>query len=456
MGTLTASVAVQVEQVSFREKFAYGLGDLANNVVFTAVSTFMVFFYTDVAGITAGVVATIMLVSRLLDILTPAMGVVVDRTKTKYGKCRPWLLWMAVPFGIATVLLFTVPNVGPTGKIIYAFVTYNLAFTVIFTIINTPYGTLTALITQDQYQRSMLNLFRMILAVVGMLLINAITLPMVKAFGSGPRGWQKTFMCLGALATVLFFVTFAGTKERVQASGNHGKGEHVPLGVGLRALFGNKYWVMLALLSIVAFIHIPGLLGATIYYAQVSLGNAGLIGLLMGALMAPTLIGMFALPPLIKRFGKRNTAIIGTVVTIVGQLLMLVLPQNLGIVVASLVLKGLGGATLMGTFYAMVTDTIEYGEWKSGVRTEGLVYGAANFGTKLGTGLGAAIVGWVLGLGGYVGGAATQSPSAQYAIRSLFLYIPIGLLVLQLILLWAYKLDQEYPAIMAELQKRKA
>lgn len=455
MSTQTAPVSVQAEQINFGEKFAYGLGDLANNVVFTAVSTFMVFFYTDVAGIAAGVVATIMLVSRLLDVLTPVMGVVVDRTKSKHGKCRPWLLWMAIPFGISTVLLFTVPNLGPTGKIIYAFVTYNLAFTVVFTIINTPYGTLTALITRDQYQRSILNLFRMILAVIGMLLISAITLPMVKAFGSGPQAWQKTFMCFGAIATVLFLVTFAGTKERVQP-GNHGDAQHVPLGIGLKALFGNKYWVLLATLSIVAFIHIPGLLGATIYYAQVTLGNASYIGLLMGALMAPTLLGMFVLPPLIKRFGKRNTAIIGTVVTIVGQLMMLVAPVSLAVVVVSLALKGLGGATLMGTFYAMVTDTIEYGEWKSGVRTEGLVYGAANFGTKLGTGLGAALVGWVLGLGGYIGGAVVQTTSAQFAVKSLFLYVPLVLLVLQLILLWAYKLDQEYPTIIAELQQRKA
>ena len=452
--TLTAPASVQVERIGFGEKFSYGLGDLANNVVFTAVSTFMVFFYTDVAGLAAGAVATIMLVSRLLDILTPVMGVVVDRTHSKHGKCRPWLLWMAVPFGICTVLLFTVPNFGPTGKIVYAFVTYNLAFTVIYTAINTPYGTLTALISQDQYQRSLLNLYRMILAIVGMIGINAITLPLVKAFGSGPQAWQKTFMCFGAVASVLFLITFAGTKERVKPASQEIH-KAVPLKVGLAALIHNKYWVLIAVMSIFIFVHIPGLLGSTIYYARPFLGDASYVGALMAALMAATLVGMFLLAPLLKRFGKRNTALAGTVVTIVGQLLMFFAPGSLTVILVSLAIKGLGGAALMGTFYAMVADTIEYGEWKSGVRTEGLVYGAASFGTKLGTGLGAALIGWVLGLGGYVGGTVTQSHATEQAIKSLFLYIPLALLFVQLILLWLYKLDKEYPAIMVELQRRR-
>jgi GPH family glycoside/pentoside/hexuronide:cation symporter len=454
--TLTTAAPVQLEKIGFGEKFSYGLGDLANNIVFTAVSTFIIFFYTDVAGLAAGTVASIMLVSRLLDILTPVMGVVVDRTHSKHGKCRPWLLWMAVPFGISTVLLFTVPNFGLTGKIIYAFVTYNLAFTVIYTAINTPYGALTALISQDQYQRSLLNLYRMILAIVGMIGINAITLPLVKAFGSGPQAWQKTFMCFGVVATVLFLITFAGTKERVKPASQQEIHKTVPLKAGLTALIHNKYWVLIAVMSIFIFVNIPGLLGSTIYYARTFLGDASYVGALMAALMGATLVGMFLLAPLLKRYGKRNTALVGTLVTIVGQLLMFYAPRSLTVILVSLAIKGFGGAALMGTFYAMVADTIEYGEWKSGVRTEGLVYGASSFGSKLGTGLGAVLIGWVLGLGGYVGGSVTQSHAAEQAIKSLFLYIPLALLVGQLILLWFYHLDKEYPAIIAELQRRRA
>src|ERR1019366_5356275 len=154
--------------------------------------------------------------------------------------------------------------------------TYNLAFTVIYTAINTPYGALTALISQDQYQRSLLNLYRMILAIVGMIGINVITLPLVRAFGSGPQAWQKTFMCFGALATVLFLIAFAGTKERVRTE-SQGP-ESVPLKIGLRALVRNKYWVLTAILSIFIFVNMPGLLGATIYFARVFLGNASLVG----------------------------------------------------------------------------------------------------------------------------------------------------------------------------------
>ncbi len=443
----------QSEKIGFGERFSYGLGDLANNVVFTGVGTFMVFFYTDVAGLAASVVGIVMLLSRFLDALTPVMGVVVDRTHSRYGKCRPWLLWMAVPFGLATVLLFTVPNLGPTGKVIYAFVTYNLAFTVIYTAINTPYGTLTALITQNQYERSMLNLTRMIMAMIGMIVINVVTLPLVSFFGSGPQAWQKTFMCFGVTAIILFLITFAGTRERVGADTREPKS--VPLNIGLLALLHNKYWVLIAVLSIFIFINMPGLLGATIYFSRVFLGNAALVGPLMAALMAATLGGMFLLAPLIKRFGKRNTALAGTAVTVIGQLLLFYDPHSFMIVLAAMAVKGLGGSALMGTFYAMVADTIEYGEWKSGVRTEGLVYGAASFGAKLGTGLGAALIGWTLGMGGYIGGVAIQPHAAVLAIKYLFLQIPLALLVAQFILLLFYKLDKEYPSIVADLQQRR-
>src|ERR1019366_2820693 len=156
----------------------------------------------------------------------------------------------------------------------------------------------------------------------------------------------------------------------------------------------------IAVMSIFIFVHIPGLLGSTIYYARTFLGDASYVGALMAALMAATLVGMFLLAPLLKRFGKRNTALAGTVVTIVGQLLMFFAPGSLTVILVSLAIKGLGGAALMGTFYAMVADTIEYGEWKSGVRTGGLVYGAASFGSKLGTGFGAGPFGWGFGFGG--------------------------------------------------------
>ena len=171
--------------VGFKEKFAFGCGDLASNIIYSAMSTFLLFYYTDVVGVSAAAVGTIMLISRLLDGVSDLiMGVIIDRTKSPYGKARPWILRMMIPYALGAALLFSVPvSWSMTAKLAYIFISYNLVFTVIFTAINLPYATLNAMITQDQYQRSVLNIFRMLLATVGTLFITTFTLPVVKFFG---------------------------------------------------------------------------------------------------------------------------------------------------------------------------------------------------------------------------------------------------------------------------------
>lgn len=192
--------------VGFIERLAFGAGDLANNVIYAAISTFLIFYYTDVIGVSAAAVGTIMLISRFLDcIVDLAMGVIVDRTKSKYGKARPWIIRMAVPFAIGGVLLFSVPTGwGVNAKLIYIFVTYNLVSTIIYTAINVPYTTLNPLMTQDQYERSVLSIFRMILSTVGSMGIAMLTLPVVKMFGNNPRAWSYTFALFGIVAAALF------------------------------------------------------------------------------------------------------------------------------------------------------------------------------------------------------------------------------------------------------------
>jgi GPH family glycoside/pentoside/hexuronide:cation symporter len=441
------------QKISFGEKFGYGLGDLASNLVFAAMGTFMTFFYTDVAGIGAGVIGTIMLISRLLDGVSDiAMGIIMDRTKSKHGKARPWILWMAVPFGICAALLFTVPSFGPTGKIIYVFITYNLMSTVIYTAINIPYGAMNSLMTQDHYQRSVINIFRMVMAMTGALAVNMITLPIVKAFGDGPKGWSLTFVVFGTIATILFIITFFTTKERVKpAVGKEQK--TVPIKQGFKALMVNKYWMIMVILGVVTFIG-QGVGGVNIFYAQYVLGDKNHIGTLTLAMIIPMLLGMFLVALLIKRIGKRNSALIGTAIVLIGQVIMMLSPANLTLILVATAIKGIGSAPLVVSLFAMIADTIEYGEWKSGVRTEGLVYSAASFGGKVGAGLGVALIGWILAMGGYVGGEATQSVAAIGSIKTLFLYIPAMVTVLQFILLWFYKLDKEYPKIVEELHQR--
>ncbi|WP_231686845.1 MFS transporter [Bacillus sp. JCM 19034] len=423
----------QGSNINFKEKFGYGLGDLASNLVFAAVSSFLLFYYTDVAGASAAIVGTIILVSRFLDGFTDiGMGALVDKTTSKHGKARPWLLWMAIPYAVSAFLLFTVPDFGPVGMLIYIAITYNIVH-IIYTAINIPYGVLNARITQDQYQRSSLNIFRMFMAVVGSIIIMNVTIPLVDFFGGGKQGWSITFALFGILAGILFLVTFFWTKERienVQQSKNT-----VSLKVGVKSLLKNKYWVLAVIFALVIYTGngLGGGLG--VYYAQYILDNPALVGPLGLAGMFPVVIGLIFVGPIIKKFGKRNSMIGGLLFGLLGTVVILIDPTNFLFVLIGSVIRGIGGVPVAASFFAMLADTIEYGEWKSGVRTEGLVYSAGSFGTKVGMGLGAAIMGWCLAASGYVGGAVEQSSSAITMIVFLFVWVPVIFTVIQLTIL---------------------
>lgn len=438
-------------RISLGEKIAYGFGDVGSNLVWATITSFMAFFYTDIVGIGAATVGTIFFVSRLLDGLTDlGMGIVIDRTTTRWGKARPWLLWIAIPYGAAAVLLFSAPDFSMTGKIIYAVITYNLMTTICYTIYNMPYGTLTSLMTQNQYDRSILNIFRMVGGVSAALIINNIAMPIVNSFGGGAHGWQMTFVLFGTLAAIIILCTFFFTKERVKPVSE----KKVPIKEGLKGIAQNKYWKMVLILGCLTFI-LMGMPGVNIYYAQYILGNPVYIGPIMTSTFLPALIGMLLMAPLVKKIGKRNTVFIGFGFFVIGSLVMILNPYNPTYIIAGTFIKQFGFAPLIGSIFAFVVDTIEYGEWKTGVRTEGLVYSAASLGQKIGTALALAMIGWVMGLGGYVGGVAEQTASALASIKFLFLYVSLIVYFLIAILMIFYKLDKEYPQIVEDLRQRK-
>lgn len=446
-------------KLSVLEYMAYGCGDYASNIIYSAMATFLLFYYTDVIGVNAAAVGSIMLVSRLLDGVSDLiMGVLIDRTKSKYGKARPWLLRMSIPYFIGSVLLFSVPiDWSEKGKLAYIFLTYNFAFTGVFTAINLPYATMNSLMTQDQYERSVLTIYRMIFATVGTLSISTLTLPVVKFFGNDARAWTYTFIVFGIVAVVFFLLTFLGCKERVGShlDESNRNSKPIPLAQGLKALTKNKYWLIMTGVLLLAYITMAINGGATVYYAKTLLNDEGLVSQLTWATSFTQIIAMLVVARFIKKYGKRNVLITGCIISIIGFLMIVVMPSNINLVIIGNIIRGIGGAGTASCMFAMVSDTIEYGEWKTGLRTEGLVNSAASFGQKVGNGLGTAIVGWVLAICGYVGGVAVQSESAIFAIKALYIYVPIILTVIEIIILFAYKLDKEYPSILEELKQRK-
>lgn len=443
------------KKIGLVERLGFGCGDLAVNFVWASMGMFIVYFYTDVAGIAAGVVGTIMIITRVCDgIADVTMGVIVDRTKSKYGKARPWILRMCVPFSIMTVIIFAVPNIGHTGKAIYAFVTYYI-LNLVFSAIVIPYGTLNSLITQDQYERSVLNIFRMFLAQVGVIIVSNLTLPLVKSFGGEQSAWVATYTIFAIVAVILFLIVFKTTKERVGvADDKKARTDKLPLKVSIKALLKNKYWAMVFAFFIVYSMGTALWQGSTIYYAQYMLNNKALTGILTMAITVPILIGFLFMPPLFKRFGKRNTVLIGSFISIIGTLIIMSDVRNIYFVIIGAVVRGIGKCPLTGALWAFLPDTIEYGEWKTGIRNEGLIYSAGSMGQKIGVGLGGALLGWILAWGGYHGGATVQSTSAIFAINCLFLYLPLVTYVLQAALLLFYKLDKIYPQIEKDLLEK--
>ncbi|HBG0337967.1 TPA: MFS transporter, partial [Clostridioides difficile] len=446
------ATTIKYEKISFFERVSYGCGDLGCNIIYSAMSAFLLFYYTNYADVSAAAVGSIMLISRILDGFSDlTMGIIVDRTKSKYGKARPWILRMAIPFAISAILLFSVPSsLGVTSKLIYIFITYNLVSTVIYTAINVPYATLNSLITQDQYERGVLSIFRMILATCGTLIINGLTLPLVEHFGNNLSAWTKTFFIFGIASIIVFFITFTGTKERVKAV-KQNKNEVIPFKIGIKSLFRNKYWIQITLCLVCIFIVFAINGGSSVYYAKFILGDEKLFAPINMVSNVSQIIAMFMVAPFIKKFGKRNVLIVGSIILISSNVMFIIAGQNYIGVISASAIKGIGSAGIAATMFAIVSDTIEYGEWKTGYRTEGLINSASSFGFKVGNGLGSAILGGVLSIGGYVGTSATQSNSAIVSIKACFIYLPIFITILQIIIMFFYKLDKEYSTILNEL-----
>lgn len=441
-------------KVSWRERLSFGAGDLATNIAWGALATYVVFFYTDVVGAAAAAVGTIVLAARLFDgVVDVAMGAVVDRTATRWGKARPWILWMAVPFAAALILVFTVPGLEPGPTLVYIAITYVL-MNIVLSAAVIPYGTLNTRMTRDFTERSRLNVTRMFGATLGALVVTVLTLPLVNALGGDQPAWVITFCIFGAIAAVLFFVTFRNTRERIVDTSP--PREQPGIGASLKLALRNRYWLLLFGIFVVFSVAESLFTGATAYFAQYFLGDAGFAALMSFMLYIPALVGMLFMQPVYERFGKIAPMIIGAAVFVVGSVIIALDPTNINLAIAGSVLRGIGRIPIFGAIWGMLPDTIEYGEWKNGRRLEGVLYSAGSMGQKLGYGLGAAVLGWVMGAAGYNGLSDTQPESALAAISALFVYLPMILFALLIIMFWAYRLERIYPTVERELAERRA
>ncbi len=404
-----------IEKLSFGEKSGYALGDMAANFVFQAMLALQLDFYTHTFGLTAAQAGTLFLVVGLgVACLNPVMGVIADRTSTKWGKFRPWLLWSAVPFGIIGVLTFTTPGFSPAGKIIYAWTTYIL-LRVIYTVNNVPYASLTAVMTEDPDERTSIASYRQIAANSAGFIVASLAIPMVRFFGRGDdaRGYQYTMGLLSALSVIFFIVAFFATKERIQPDPQ----QKTNLGQDLSDLFKNRPWVVLFLATLFYFTAIVIRGNVMLPYFRFVAGNVDLFAWFNGFGLAALLLGVACSTAVSVRVGKRQLFIGSMVLSgLFNMALFIIPPTSTVTIIAVEVLRqfayGLSGPII----WAMMGDVADYGEWKTGRRASGTVTAAVVFALWAGLALGGAIAGWLFSFYGFVSGADVQSAHAQSGI----------------------------------------
>jgi glycoside/pentoside/hexuronide:cation symporter, GPH family len=427
-------VSITTEKLSLKEKIGYAVGDTASNLFFQTFILFLMYFYTDVFGIPAAAAGTMFLITRVWDAINdPMMGMIADRTNTRWGKFRPYILWFALPFGIMGIIMFTTPDLSTSGKLIYAYITYTLML-MIYTAINVPYSSLMAVITPNSLERTVLSSFRFVAAFIGGIIVQATTISMVKYFGKGNEavGWQWAMGCLSGVAIFLFLITFLSTKERVLPP----KGQKNKFREDLKDLLTNKPWLLIAGATVFQLTFIVIRNSSVPYYFKYYVldQQLNLFGrsidlnfevftsafLLSGSVA--TVVGAILTKWFAKIIDKKNTyagfliasALLSTIFYFLRP------PQVVLIFLINILFSFfLGPVSVLQ--WAMYTDTADYSEWKNGRRATGLVMSASLFALKLGLTLGGAIVGWMLGYYGFV----ANQPQSPEALRGILLLLSI-------------------------------
>ncbi|MCO4823184.1 MAG: MFS transporter [Flavobacteriaceae bacterium] len=440
--------------ISIREKIAYGFGDTASNIIFQTVMMFLLIFYTDVVGLSPALVGTLFLVVRIFDAITdPLMGAMADRTKTKWGQFRPYLLWLALPFGLISILAFTTFDLSENGKIIYAFATYSLLM-IAYTAINIPYSALGGVLTADPKERVSVQSYRFVFGMLGGLIVAAGTMPLVEYFGEGDKalGYQYTMIAMSILGVILFLLCFAGTKERVSPP----KEQNSTFKQDLSNLWKNDQWRILCLAGLLLLSGqvLRGTLA--VYYVKYYLEQAELITLFMTLGMIGSILGCALSQYLAKRVCKIKAYIaLQSIAAFICIISYFVSKEHINIAFTLFFLWSFFLQMATPLLWAKMADTIDYGHWKTGVRITGMVYSAVVFFIKLGVAIGGALAGWLLAYYGYQADIEQTETTKNGILLSFTVFPAFGSILVAYVMRW-YTLDTEkVAAIHQELQQNE-
>jgi GPH family glycoside/pentoside/hexuronide:cation symporter len=462
-----AFMATENQKLSFWEKAGYGCGDLASVLFWQTIMVYLFFFYTDVFGLTAAAAGTMMGVSRLLDALFDVgIGMTADRTNTRWGKFRPYLLWMALPLAVAAVITFITPNFGPSGKLVYAYITFIL-FMFFYSAINIPYTSLLGVISSDPNERTSASSFKFTGAYLAGMIVSISALPLAKYLGGGNsgKGWPITMAIYAAAAVVFFLITFASTKERIQPIAK----EKTAIRGDLKDLFKNKPWIILFAVTILFILFVCIRLAVTTHYFKYYVGTqqVAMLGRTFGfewltsafntVGQAFSLIGVLLVPWFTRVARKKRAVLIlfATALVCTGAFYFFS-PGQLLLIFGFQVVGSLTGGPISAVLWAMYADTADYSEWKTGRRATGLVYSASIMSNKLGWAIGTAIAGFILSAYGFIPDVV-QNNNVLKGLKAMMSVLPVAAGLMAFILLvFFYKLDDDImKTIKTELEARR-
>lgn len=459
------------DRLTMREKLAYGCGDFASVLYWQTFMRYLPFFYTDVFGISASALATMLLVSRIWDgVNDPVIGMAADRTESRWGKFRPFILFGCVPFAIAGVLTFTTPGFGPTGKLIWAYLTYN-ALMMLYTTINIPYTAMLGVMTNTSVERTQLSSMKFIFAFSAGMVVSATLLPLVRVLGGGndQRGWQLAFVLYGVVACVFFLITTFGTRERIKPAPD----ENTSVLRDLRFLLTNHAWLLLTATTLTWILFVAVRSSVSTHYFKYFIYDGrpdqpltflsqsftleGLVSTYNTLGQAASVAGVFLINFIAPKFAKKTLFVTLFLISILCTASYYVLPAGqLGAIFAIEVLGGLVGAPLPVLLWAMYADTADYGEWKSRRRTTALVFSASTMSQKFGWALAAFFAFKLLAFVGFEANVAPTGATKDSLVLLMSL-IPAVLGVVSIIIFFFYPLnDRRMLEINQELQARRA
>ncbi len=466
---VSVAPAVSVQKLGFGEKVGYGFGDLASVLFWQTLTAYLLYFYTDVFGIAAASAGTMIMVTRIVDgLFDPVMGMIGDRTNTRWGKYRPYLLWMALPLAITAVLTFVTPPFGPGGKLAYAYVTLIL-FMLMYSAINIPYSSLLGVISADPAERTSASSFKFTGAYIAGSIVSATALPLTLYLGGGneAKGWPLTMSLYGVAAVIFFLITFSATKERVKPQ----QEQPTKVSQDLKDLVHNVPWIMMLVTTVLMILFVSIRISVTTHFFKYYVGDqtvslpffggrhtfVGLTSAFNTVGQICAIIGVMLVPWFARRAGKKSAFIALFVAAVVSTGIFYFLrPQDVGLMFFFQIVGSLTGGPLSSVIWAMYADTADYSEWKNNRRATGLIFSATILSQKIGWAVGIAFAGMLLGFFGFQANVA-QNANVLTGLKAMMSVIPAAAGILAIAIMFFYPLGEPtVKKIAGELESRRA